>query len=466
MARSKPGRIITFYSYKGGTGRTMAISNVAWILASNGCKVLLIDWDLEAPGLHRYLRPFLADPELTSTPGLIDFVSRAARMKGAPSQSAGFSNSVLPSLRDYAVGVTWTFPDDGSIKFIPAGRQDENYAQRVNTFNWQDFYVHLGGDKLFRSERDALRADYDYILIDSRTGVSDTSSICTLQMPDLLVIPFTLNRQSIDGAAATAASIQAKREVLPIFPVPTRVEYAELDKHAAAIAYARRAFAPYLIHVQSDQRTIDASQQASYWRDVETPYVSFYAFEEILAAFKDETGSHRGLLAPNERISYWITDRIVGSLKPESEERRSAIIQAYAFKPTEVVKCDWKPHRRESGPKMIDVVRRWLGRRGWQYATVVLAAAILIVVSLFSTRMAALNSQLTDAVEDLREVQEFACESGASANFPKTAFTEGFTKLLAIQQLLNNMQVPIQRCPPSGSQDRSPKQVPLAPRRE
>ena len=50
---SRNGRIVTFYSYKGGTGRSMALANVAWILASNGTRVLTIDWDLEAPGLHR-----------------------------------------------------------------------------------------------------------------------------------------------------------------------------------------------------------------------------------------------------------------------------------------------------------------------------------------------------------------------------------------------------------------------------
>ena len=51
----------------------MAVANVAWILATNGFRVLVIDWDLEAPGLHRYLHPFLEDKELTSSPGLIDF---------------------------------------------------------------------------------------------------------------------------------------------------------------------------------------------------------------------------------------------------------------------------------------------------------------------------------------------------------------------------------------------------------
>ena len=36
MSKTSQGQIITFYSYKGGTGRTMALANVAWILASNG----------------------------------------------------------------------------------------------------------------------------------------------------------------------------------------------------------------------------------------------------------------------------------------------------------------------------------------------------------------------------------------------------------------------------------------------
>src|SRR5437867_13042240 len=68
------GRIITFYSYKGGTGRSMAVANVAWILASGGKRVLTVDWDLEAPGLHRYYTPFLSDKDLTEADGLIDLL--------------------------------------------------------------------------------------------------------------------------------------------------------------------------------------------------------------------------------------------------------------------------------------------------------------------------------------------------------------------------------------------------------
>lgn len=52
----------------------MALANIAWILASNGKRVAVLDWDLEAPGLHRYFHPFLHDKELISSEGLIDFV--------------------------------------------------------------------------------------------------------------------------------------------------------------------------------------------------------------------------------------------------------------------------------------------------------------------------------------------------------------------------------------------------------
>ena len=47
---------------------------MAWILASNWRRVLVIDWDLEAPGLHRYFAPFLFDESLAETDGLIEFV--------------------------------------------------------------------------------------------------------------------------------------------------------------------------------------------------------------------------------------------------------------------------------------------------------------------------------------------------------------------------------------------------------
>jgi MinD-like ATPase involved in chromosome partitioning or flagellar assembly len=75
MEMPAPGKIVTFYSYKGGTGRTMALANTAWILAQAGHKVLAVDWDLESPGLHKFFHPFLDNEAVATTSGIIELIS-------------------------------------------------------------------------------------------------------------------------------------------------------------------------------------------------------------------------------------------------------------------------------------------------------------------------------------------------------------------------------------------------------
>ena len=48
------GLIYTFYSYKGGVGRSMALANVAEYFYLKGLRVVMVDWDLEAPGLESF----------------------------------------------------------------------------------------------------------------------------------------------------------------------------------------------------------------------------------------------------------------------------------------------------------------------------------------------------------------------------------------------------------------------------
>ena len=306
------GQILTFYSYKGGTGRTMLLANVAWIIATNGYKVLVIDWDLEAPGLHLYLQPFLTDTALHDTPGIIDFVRDAAkkivtRMDPAKATTARLTNSL--SLENYIVGLDYEFPSDGLIDFIPAGRQSALYAQRVNTFDWENFYARLGGGKILQAARDSLRHEYDFILIDSRTGVSDTSSICTVQRPDKVVICFTLNRQSIDGAGSIAGSIrEQKGRQFKIYPVPTRLENAETDKRDRALRFAKSIFRECVAGLQGTESSLSAEEEAKYWADVQVPYRTFYAFEEIPAVFKDVPLERGTILDASESIA----SRLIG----------------------------------------------------------------------------------------------------------------------------------------------------------
>ena len=317
------GTIVTFYSYKGGTGRTMALANAAWILASNGKQVLVVDWDLEAPGLHRYLHPFLLDKDLVASPGVIDlmwdFVSAAMDPTG--SKAEGW-HEAFARILPYAISVDFDFPGDGTVDLVPAGRQDSSYAGQVSTFDWNSFYDRLGGGVFLESLKRDMRSYYDFVLIDSRTGVSDTSGICTVQFPDVLVNCFTASTQSIEGAAAVAHSVRRQRpkDELRILPVPMRVEDGEQDKLEAARDYWQ------LLHKEF---VSSHPEPSAYWANVEVPYTPYYAYEEILAAIGDRPGHRRTVLAACESLVSYLTDAEIQALVSIPEFRRRQLQTRY-----------------------------------------------------------------------------------------------------------------------------------------
>jgi cellulose biosynthesis protein BcsQ len=319
------GRIITFYSYKGGTGRSMALANTAWILASNGKRVMTIDWDLEAPGLHRYFHPFLTDKELVGQESqgvidmAIDFAVRAATpMQGDESRRSGWYHEHADFAK-WRQRLHWPSGERvrlgrngrGEIDFVPAGRQSADYPKRVNHFDWYSFYEKLNGGAFIDAAKGNLEA-YDYVLIDSRTGVSDTSGICTVQMPDTLVVCFTLNYQSIKGAAAVAESVRRQSPAMRVFPLPTRIDVSEKTLAARMKKYASEMFTPFL------DSAIDAND---YWYRMEVNYIPQYAYAEKLALFEERSSITASILPAMELLSGYLTDgdvRTAGTL-PETE---------------------------------------------------------------------------------------------------------------------------------------------------
>lgn len=334
------GRIITFYSYKGGTGRSMALANVAWILACAGKRVLIIDWDLEAPGQHRYLYPFLEDKELESTAGVIDFLTdfataarvarretRAGRLSDANSDNAWYD--ACTGILRYACPVLWDFPGGGALDLMPAGRQDTAYPLRVTAFNWQEFYDVLGGGVFLEKLKQGLRNDYDYVLVDSRTGISDTAGICTVQMPDTLVVCFTLNRQSIFGTSAVALSAENQRRRpngepgLHIWPVATRVELAEKDRLESARDLARQTFQRYLGRLKREERL-------AYWGETEVLYQPYFAYEEVLAVFAERRAQTASMLASMVALARRVTSGEVSTLEMSESLRKKGLDQSLA----------------------------------------------------------------------------------------------------------------------------------------
>lgn len=323
-----PGRIITFYSYKGGTGRSMALATTAWILASNKKRVLVIDWDLEAPGLHRYFAPFIDDEEFNCSSGVIDFfrsfAEGARTEKDEPSWFQRYTD-----LQAYAFSLHWEFPEPGCLDFIPAGRPGPSYSSNITTFDWSSFYDELGGGIFIEAVKKRLRREYDYILIDSRTGLSDTSGICTIQMPDELVVCFTLNIQSIRGAKAVADSAWSQRikpsgePGLLIWPVPTRVELADKEKLELARGAADSAFRRFVSHLPRAERQ-------DYLGKIEVPYDAYYAYEEVLPAFADRPHLKLSVLSATEALVSYISRNEVTRTGAIAEELRKDTLKRFA----------------------------------------------------------------------------------------------------------------------------------------
>ena len=201
--------IVTFYSYKGGVGRSMALANIAVLLAQRGLKVLAVDWDLEAPGLERYFSYF----EINQTgPGLLRMCMQA-RDKGKADYKK-FTSTIDCKTRH-------------PITLLSSGREtDEGYTTNLEEFDWDAFFSKRGG-AFIEQLRERWRKDFDVTLIDSRTGLSDTGGICTIQLPDIVVGMFTANLQSLYGVRDVMRLAQQARQrlaydrmPLSVFPFP------------------------------------------------------------------------------------------------------------------------------------------------------------------------------------------------------------------------------------------------------
>jgi MinD-like ATPase involved in chromosome partitioning or flagellar assembly len=176
---------ITFYSFKGGVGRTLALVNVAAQLAKMGRKVLLVDFDLEAPGLETFdhLRP--PQPH----PGVVEYVTEYMR------------TTCAPDVRDYIYSGRPIGKRGGQVWVMSAGRRDAEYQSALAKIDWISLYRHHDGFLLFEDTKAQWEQEFkpDYVLIDSRTGHTDVEGICTRQLPDAVVVLFFPNEQNLVG---------------------------------------------------------------------------------------------------------------------------------------------------------------------------------------------------------------------------------------------------------------------------
>ena len=192
--------VTTFYSFKGGVGRTFALVNVAVELAKSGRKVLLVDFDLEAPGIHTFSALSPKEPHA----GVVEYVTQY------------IATQTSPDVRHF-VYETEDLSDcggEGRVWVMPAGRCDQDYRNRLSSINWKELYGERDGYLFFED----LKAQWvsafapDYVLIDSRTGHTDVEGICTRQLPDAVVILFLPNEQNLCGLREVVQDIASETE--------------------------------------------------------------------------------------------------------------------------------------------------------------------------------------------------------------------------------------------------------------
>ena len=212
--------VITFYSFKGGLGRTTALVHIAWLLKEAGKKVLVWDMDLEAPGFVH--QPFMRGmkPKNVKT-GFVDFVTEYLATAEIPDITAHIAASPA-----------------GFDVLLAGGLGDTSYPGKLAAIDWSRLNEEHYGQVVVEHLKAQLRdAGYDYVLVDSKTGFSDVGGFCTLQLPDAAVLVFGLNDQNLAGIQGVYGLIREYNEENPthlVQVVPVVSPYWPLSSDAVA----------------------------------------------------------------------------------------------------------------------------------------------------------------------------------------------------------------------------------------
>ncbi|MFF9602506.1 KGGVGR-motif variant AAA ATPase, partial [Streptomyces sp. NPDC014684] len=271
------GQIVTFYSYKGGVGRSFLLSNVATLLAQWGYKVLCIDWDLEAPGLHYYFQPYMGVPQS----GLVDMVLSvsAQRPVGA---------------LDHVTQVT--LPGSVSMDLITAGGRNPSYVTDVQSIDWDHLYSDADFGNILEEWRQIWINSYDIILVDSRTGISDSGGICTSQLPHVLAYAFTANQQNLDGVLDVVTRAAKARNRLPydrsrLLTLPLLCRFDMSEEYERATEWREKlstelksSYNAWVPESSDTDRVID---------NCTVPYSAYWSFGEELPVLSEDTRNPR-----------------------------------------------------------------------------------------------------------------------------------------------------------------------------
>ena len=188
----RPPRIV-FSSLKGGVGRTTATSVVAAAQAAVGRNVLVVDLDLEAPGIGS----MLLSPDRVPVHGSLDFLVESNLRAIEPHEANDF------------VGTSSLTDGKGLVEVVPvwglsSEQSPEHFLEKLSRAMVEE--ITPAGDVVSLAEKivalvDFLEArrSYDIVLIDARAGMSELTAGPILALGATVLLFGTAQKQTIDG---------------------------------------------------------------------------------------------------------------------------------------------------------------------------------------------------------------------------------------------------------------------------
>lgn len=278
--KKEPGKIITFYSFKGGVGRSMALANVASLMAKWGKKVLLVDFDLEAPGIEKYFagEDFNFSRTRSQCPGIVDLLA------GLYHENTLTWQQCIMSAKSAKHNM--------SCDILPAGMESPEYVSRLQSLNWDELFDRFDLTEWLENMRREWQSEYDFIFIDSRTGISDVGGICTIYLPDIITFLFTTNEASLDGcidvvnrARASRNKLTYDRSKLIAIPIPSR---SESDREYESSLKWKEAFSEKL-GVFYKEWLPSKETVATAIDTLKIPYIAYWSFGDRLPVLEEGT---------------------------------------------------------------------------------------------------------------------------------------------------------------------------------
>jgi MinD-like ATPase involved in chromosome partitioning or flagellar assembly len=231
--------IITFYSYKGGVGRSLMLACVAVLLVKRGHRVTCVDFDLQAGGLHSNFG--LESKDISHT--ILDLL--------LPLSTLDVESAIID--------LTDRLPfhnRGGNLWLLPAVTEAEKIKDILDS--GRDLTMLLGH---ILSEITDI-SESNFILVDSRSGFTELASGPILNA-DRLICVIRPNRQNAEGINNLLSILStlgtSPKSFLALSQVPTATGIEEIVQKLRSVFGDQRSFdiaLPYLQELSVEENVL------------------------------------------------------------------------------------------------------------------------------------------------------------------------------------------------------------------